>query len=180
MLESQETDTATNFALMLATACRDFEAFLQLIRGEVIILGKTNADSMSVSSAVNMSLTKSFVFNVIRAGRICEHGGGELMLDRAERKDFISILKLVLPVRTVNEHGYDRHKKGGSAVIRPQIHLHDDYSVAVDETSLTVLGEHQILMGPLNLRTIYDRVKPYQLRYGLHSIRLRSDFSAPE
>lgn len=167
MSEEQTTDTAANFTLMLETACRDFEALLHLVRRDARIKADEFGLAFNVAAAVNTSLAKSFVFHTIRAGRIAEHGPSELPLNRVERTQFKKIADDVLGVRDVNEHGYDRHKKGGGQVTRPAIHLHHDLGVALDETSLTILGEHEILMGPLNLRRIYERVKPFQLRYGV-------------
>lgn len=166
----EPNSTAGNFALMIDTACRDFEAFLAFARGDAWVQSKDEWESSKVMTAATMALAKSFAFNVIRAARICRHGASELPLTREERKELNRIGERVLPVRDVNEHGFDRHRKGGSDPVRPSLHLHEEFSAAVDETGLVTLDEHTVLMGSLNLRDVYNEVKPFQVKYGQHSL----------
>jgi hypothetical protein len=63
-------------------------------------------------ACAQMALAKSFVFHVVRARRICEHGAGSLKVDRSERRLFLQGTAGVLGVRDVNEHGFDA---GGAA-----------------------------------------------------------------
>ena len=77
------------FALMLETACEQFE-FLQLIRrDEIRIVSdyspgdvRTKIKYLRASGCIQAALAKSFVANVIRARRICEHGASALQIDR--------------------------------------------------------------------------------------------------
>lgn len=143
-LPSSETSTAENLALMLETACRDFETLQRSIGQR----GGTGAE---------MALAKSFVFHVTRARRICEHGAGSLGIDRTERKLFLRATTKVPGVRDVNEHGFDP-----GATSKPSMHRHGGNFAAVDETSMIVLGPQNILMGPLNLYDVYlatDRIR---------------------
>jgi hypothetical protein len=97
-----------------------------------------------------MALAKSFVFHAVRARRICEHGAGSLTVNRTERKLFLSATAKVPDVRDVNEHGFD-----WGATSKPSMHHHSKNSAMVDETAMVVLGDQNILMGPLNLYDIY-------------------------
>jgi hypothetical protein len=100
-----------------------------------------------------MALAKSFVFYAVRARRICEHGQGSLGLDRLERTRFLKGTERLVHVRDVNEHGFDAN---GSS--KPSKHLHEEESAVVDETSLTILSDQKVLMGPLNLYDVYVSV----------------------
>jgi hypothetical protein len=55
-----------------------------------------------------MALTKSFVFHVARAYRICQHGRF-LKNHPTERKGFMNYLERInlVGIRDVNEHGFD-------------------------------------------------------------------------
>jgi len=84
-----------------------------------------------------------------RARRICEKGAESLGLDRLDRTLFLKATEKVVGVRDVNEHGFEPNARS-----KPSMHFQEGgYG---DETSLAVHGPDQILMGPLNLRTIYD------------------------
>ena len=98
-----------------------------------------------------MALAKSFVFNVVRARRICEHSRGSLAVNGLERTRFLRATASVLGVRDVNEHGFDTSGRTS----KPTMHSHPEYSVVLDETAMVVLGDQEILMGPLNLYDVY-------------------------
>jgi hypothetical protein len=148
-----DVSIAEGFALMLETACEHFEILQRLIRQEIrLVAGNGRADPRAAFSA-QMALAKSFVFHVMRARRICEHGAGSLTLDRTERKLFLGATADVLGVRNVNEHGFDAN--GTSRNTRPSMHQHAADGVMLDETSMVLLGDQQIMMGPLNLYNIY-------------------------
>ena len=70
---------------MLETACEDFEICQRLIRQETKVAGNSPRDM----PRIQMALAKSFVFNVVRARRICQHGQGSLGIDRLERARFL-------------------------------------------------------------------------------------------
>jgi hypothetical protein len=99
--------TATGFALMLETACGDFEAMQRLIRRETQLVFSNGQEDFGGRACAQMALAKSFVFHVVRARRICEHGAGSLKVDRSARKSFMQDTAGVVGVRDVNEHGFD-------------------------------------------------------------------------
>ena len=102
-----------------------------------------------------MALAKSFVFHLVRARRICEHGAGSLKIDRSARKSFLDDTKEVLKVRDVNEHGFDVGGRVRGKTSKPALHHHRVESAMLDETSVVVLGDQKILMGPINLFEMY-------------------------
>jgi hypothetical protein len=158
---NRSVSIARGFALVLETACEDFEICQQLIRNEISVVPSSDREHykyLRASPRIQMALAKSFVFNVVRARRICEHGHGLLAVDRLERKRFMSATAGVTPIRDVNEHGFDA--SGGYS--RPSMHNHVDHRALVDDTALAILGATTILMGPLNLYDVYvstDRMR---------------------
>jgi hypothetical protein len=157
------------FALILETACEDFENLQDLIRGRLKVLATSEDQNPAVSfekgrervrrirapTCINMALAKSFVFNARRANRICTHNKAALPLDRLDRTRFLKATEPLIAVRDVNEHAFDSNRK-----ITPQMHHHE--GVLIDETSMVVTGPEKILMGPLNLYDVYlavDRVR---------------------
>ena len=105
---------------------------------------------MRDSGRIQMSLAKSFVFYTVRARRICKRGSGALGLDRLERMRFLKGTEGLVPVRDVNEHGFDVN---GSS--KPSMHQQE--GGILDETAMVTLSEQKILMGNLNL---YDAYMP--------------------
>ena len=150
-----QLSTPKAFALMLETACEQFEV-LQLICANQIRFVDDQQDDVRKSIkflrapfCIRAALAKSFVANVIRARRICEHGHGALNIDRTERKLFMSRTGSLLRVRDVNEHGFDANDTDS----RPTLHFNG--GGFLDETSLYIGGPEEILMGPLNLYYVY-------------------------
>lgn len=88
--ESPDVSIPKAFAQMVDTACRDFELLQRLIRQEVKVVAANGERDLHAAGAVGMALAKSFVFHVVRARRICEHGAGSLKLDRIERRRFLA------------------------------------------------------------------------------------------
>jgi hypothetical protein len=113
-----------------------------------------------------MALAKSFVFNAHRANRICEKNKAALALDRTDRTLFLKATDSLGPVRDVNEHGFD----GGSSV-KPS--MHHQGGGAQDETALVIVGREKILMGPLNLYTIYQAVDRMRQIAGFNALGRR-------
>jgi hypothetical protein len=138
---------------MLETACRDFEVLQRVVRQEVKVVAADGQHDARAAGAVTMALAKSFVFHVMRARRICDHGAGSLNVDRMERKRFLAATRDVVDVRDVNEHGFDVVGRSGDQPSRPSMHEHP--GVLLDETSLVVLSDKNILMGRLNLYNLY-------------------------
>jgi hypothetical protein len=168
-LTSHRTSVAEGLALMLETACRDFETLDRIIRRETVILTKQNNIDLKSIPTIQMALAKSFIFYSVRAGRICEHGHAELNVTKKDRKLFLTQLKPILAVRDVNEHGFDPANSGRGKQSRPSMHHHDNDQVAVDETSLVIIGE-KILMGPLNLYPVYDSISQMRSLAGWSSL----------
>jgi hypothetical protein len=144
------------FALVLETACEDFENLQDLVSGQFKIDVKDHRDvrATRAGARIQMALAKSFVFNAHRANRICQKNKADLPLDRVDRKLFLSATKPMAAVRDVNEHGFD-----GDGSTKPSMHQQEGGG-AGDETSLnTAGGPKKILMGPLNLYTAYLAVE---------------------
>jgi hypothetical protein len=158
MSDGEPPSAEIAFALMLETACGDFETLQDLIRGDIQLVSGSKGEQDLASRArtirakgkVQMALAKSFVFNAVRAHRICTSRAGSLTLDRLERKRFVKATEPLIGVRHVNEHGFD----GDST--KPSMHVQEGGQL--DETSLVIDGPDKILMGPLNLATIYTSV----------------------
>jgi hypothetical protein len=133
---------------MLETACEDFEILQRLIRLETNVVSTHHRDRFRAAPRIQMALAKSFVFYVARARRICEHGASALGIDRLERTRFLKGTEGLPRVRDVNEHGFDVN---GSS--KPSMH-HREGGI-LDETSMVIGSDKEILMGPLNLYDMY-------------------------
>jgi hypothetical protein len=156
--QASPPSVARGFALMLETACEDFEVLQRLVRRETTLISAGGGQDHRAAARAQMALAKSFVFYVVRARRICEHGKGSLAVDRLDRTRFLKATEDVLGVRDVNEHGFDISGR----ISKPSMHSHAKESATLDETSMVVLGDQKILMGPLNLYDIYvptDRMR---------------------
>jgi hypothetical protein len=97
---------------MLESACEDFEILQRLIRREIKLVSGSGLENHRAPARIQMALAKSFVFHVVRARRICEHGAGSLTVNRTKRKLFLKGTADVLRVRDVNEHGFDARTIG--------------------------------------------------------------------
>jgi hypothetical protein len=150
-----ETSIATGFALMLETACSDFEAMQRLVRGETRLVFANGQEDVWGRARAQMALAKSFVFHVVRARRICEHGASSLAVDRLQRRSFLQGTAGVLGIRDVNEHGFDAGGAVRAKSSKPSRHYHPTEDALVDETAMMVVGDQKILMGPLNLHDVY-------------------------
>jgi hypothetical protein len=137
------------FALMLETACEDFEILQDLIRGEARMVSENQGPAAPIDKVhrlrraparIQMALAKSFVFNARRANRICAHNKAGLALDRLDRTRFLKATDPLTAVRDVNEHGFD-----GSGAVRPSMHRQE--GGLLDETSLMIGGPDKILVG---------------------------------
>ena len=146
---------AEALALLLETGCEQFETLQRLASQELQLISIQQNDIrrdfrlQRAHGCIAMSLGKSFVANVIRARRICEHGSPYIKVDRIERKLFLSATARVLAVRDVNEHGFDVDNNKSPPA------LHFNKGGLLDETSLAMNGPDDILMGPINLCGIY-------------------------
>jgi hypothetical protein len=144
---------------MLEIACEQFEVLQSLLRKEITVNTAQTHDyrkEMTLRRApycINMALAKSFIANVIRARRICEHGSQYLAIGRLERRRFLHSTAAIQTVRDVNEHGFDVHDNRS----RPQLHYNRDGGY-VDETAMYIGGAEEILMGPINLCDVYRSV----------------------
>jgi hypothetical protein len=166
-----EISAAEAFALLLETACEDFEILQALVDGEIQV-ASPNLDEATpankhdhrkahraarAAQRIQMALAKSFVFNARRANRVCDLNKARLALDRVERTRFMKATQPLIAVRDVNEHGFD-----GNGSTRPSWHIQE--GGRLDETSLVIDGPQKILMGPLNLCTVYlavDRMRTF-------------------
>lgn len=173
-----EDNLKQGFALQLEGACRSFSVLQSLIRNEFQICSTSescNVENLDANipfhragPCIQMALAQSFLFSSRRALRICEHGAGKLNIDRAERKQFLAALGKITHVRDVNEHGFDASGKS-----RPSGHTHDfdEFSIKVDETSLSITSDTMINMGPLNLYDVYLSVEKMRKIAGFSSLR---------
>jgi hypothetical protein len=154
------------FAHILSIACEQFEVLQWILRGDIRIV--TDYEPVSppdirkavlvqrAPDCIQMALAKSFVANVIRARRICEHASASLDLDRTEHRLFLKRTKAMLRVRNVNEHGFDVNESDNGS--RPSLHFHKlggYLDLGLDETSLVAPSAEVVLMGPLNLYDVY-------------------------
>jgi hypothetical protein len=156
---AEQLPPARAFALMVETACDQFEVLQSLLRKEITVITSEQSDDirkgMRLNRApfcINMALAKSFVANLIRARRICEHGSQHLVIDRVERKRFLSNTSGIQKVRDVNEHGFDIKDNKN----RPALHYNG--GGFVDETAMYIGSAEEILMGPINLYDVYRAV----------------------
>jgi hypothetical protein len=158
-------DAKTAFALLLEAASEQFNVLKALIQGQIAIAqigtpGSTERiATVRAEPCIQMALAKEFVFNAARCYRICEHAPNELDITAERRRAFLKSLRSIVPVRDVNEHGYDLKKGPRGKQTRPTIHTHRAGSFALDETSLMVLAPDRILMGPLNLSDIFANIE---------------------
>ena len=104
-MDSKPSEAATGLALMLETACEDFETMQRLISRDLLVVSQGGHQRYGEPNRIIMALGKSFVFYLVRARRICEHGAGVLRINRLERKLFLARTVGVVSVRDVNEHG---------------------------------------------------------------------------
>lgn len=168
MTSAPELQSAKRFALMLETACRDFESLTKFIRKDVQLIARDRIDWIGVTAAAQMALAKSFIFHVVRSRRICEHEAPSLNVGREDRRRFLAGTSVVQKVRDVNEHGFD--PPGDSKVSQPSMHFHSDIDAALDETSLIILGHQKILMRPINLWAVYLPVDRMRQLAGFQSL----------
>lgn len=158
---------------MLETACEQFEVLQFIIRNEIRIVSDylPSVDlrrpapeeipkalrHLRAPHSIRMALAKSFVANGVRARRICEHGSGDLSLDKTERRLFLNITKALLQVRDVNEHGFDVKVKEDGTGSRPSLHYHEHVGY-LNETNLHFCSDTIVLMGPINLYDVYRSI----------------------
>jgi hypothetical protein len=173
MTPTPELPSTTRFALMLETACNDFEALAKLVRNELRMVAKDQMSEVRAAATIQMALAKSFVFHVVRSRRICTHEAANLKIAREDRRRFLANTDTVLQVRDVNEHGFDPPAAG--KVSKPSMHFHSDVDAALDETSLVILGDQKILMGPLNLYAVYLPVSRMRQLAGFQSLPRESE-----
>ena len=175
-----EVSIATGFALMLETACEDFEILQRMIRQEIKLVSGNGIEDYRAHPRIQMALAKSFLFNLVRARRICKDGAGSLTVDRAERTRFLKATAAVVDVRDANEHGFDAKAAGNVQrrasssrvkISKPSMHSHAKESAILDETAMIVLGDQKILMGPLNLYDAYIPTDRMRKLAGFRSLR---------
>lgn len=158
--------TATGFALLLETACESFEILDRIITRKTTVASDNQRDNVRDPARIQMALAKDFLFNAMRAYRVCERGAGLLELDREERKRFLRNCASIRAVRDVNEHGYEPNSASA-----PRMHVHP--SVRTDETSLSLVGPKELVMGPLNLYDVYCHVARMRAIAGFHALSQR-------
>jgi hypothetical protein len=161
---NEKVSDAEAFALMVETACEEFNVLNRLVRGEIRLVSDTTG-MPRILMCIQMALAKSFVFHVARAYRICKSGSQFLRKYPSERKLFIKYLDSInlAGIRDVNEHGFDSGnpaRGGRSKDSTPSMHSHEveGMKIAVDETSLMIFPD-RILMGPINLYDVYRNVE---------------------
>ena len=142
------------FALLLGTACEQFETLQSLLSGEIKLMDRSEGGVLRrifyfrADACIRMALAKSFVANVVRARRIIDDGHTFLKVEKHARMAFLAQTKAIIRIRDVNEHGYDvKNNKN-----RPVFHYRSNSWG--DETSLNVDSPNKIFMGPVNLYSI--------------------------
>lgn len=155
---------------MLEVACSEFECLQKLLTQELTLTAQDQFSAWRAYPTIQRALAKSFLFNVVRAYRICEHGKHMMMLPRELWKQFEKEIKPVVDVRDVNEHGFDVHKVPGRKNNRPTLHHHEDINGAADETSMIITAPNKIIMGPLNLYEVYVVVAEMRKVAGFHTL----------
>ena len=118
-------------------------------------MGPDGREDIRGVARAQMALAKSFIFHVVRACRICEKGASSLSVAKDERKRFLSSTATVLHVRDVNEHGFDLGGALRGKKSTPKLHHHVEEEAILDETSMVIIGDKNILMGPINLYDAY-------------------------
>jgi hypothetical protein len=170
MPETASLQPERSFALLLETACGEFETLLKMVRNEIQLVSPSakpgDFSIFRAEATIQMALAKAFLFNANRANRVCSKNKSRLQLDRKIRDEFLRATKPLADVRDVNEHGYDGDKR--SEKNRPS--LHDQGGGFGDETSLAIEGPHRIMMGPLNLSDIYVAVAKMRSIAGFSSL----------
>jgi hypothetical protein len=172
---NEKVSDAEAFALMVETACEEFNVLNRLVRGEIRLV--SDATGMPrILMCIQMALAKSFVFHVARAYRICKSGSQFLSKYPSERKLFIKYLDSIdlAEIRDVNEHGFDSGnpaRGGRSKDSTPSMHPHEveGMKIAVDETSLMIF-DGKILIGAVNLYDVYPQVERMRQLAGYASL----------
>ena len=169
-----EPNIHERLAMLLESACNQFEVLLKLLSDKIVILDKSQSAHIFAGSlakhVIEMALAKEFLFNARRVHRLVDQGKGPLGLDRKIRRNLMSTLKPIIGVRDANEHGFDEKPMSGKPIPKPRPHYHFGGAVSVDETSLMVIGS-KILMGPLDLRQIYNAVAILRNSAGYKSLK---------
>lgn len=163
---------ARAFALMLETACERFEVLQLLLRKEITVVSSDQSNDFRremwlrrAPYCINMALAKSFVANVIRARRICEHGPQHLAIGWLERNRFLHGTENLIKISDVNEHRYDiRDNKS-----LPKLHYNG--GSFIDETAMYIGSSEETLMGSINLYEIYRSVSRTRDLAGFASLR---------
>lgn len=164
---------AKNLALMLEVACENFETLQRLVRQEMLVVSHDDGINNSrATSVIQMALAKNFIFHVVRARRICEHGAGALNIDRTVRKDYMRDTAAVVKVRDVNEHGFDC---SGNKNSKLDMHAYYDGRLAIASTALAIIDNDKILVGPINLYEIYLPTNTLRKIAGFSSLHKMSD-----
>jgi hypothetical protein len=175
---SDDQTSEKALAVLVDRACMDFEDLRDMIERQIQLSWSESKDPATsirrkrAPSDIQMALAKSFVTNIVRARRIVEGGAASLKLDRSERTRFLKATEKMVPVRDVNEHGYDP-----DAYSKPAMHFQE--GGLLDETSLVTLGPDKILMGPVNLAEIFPAVNCLRNLVGFSALSKRDTADSP-
>ena len=152
---NQPSNPEESLALELEAACENFEILQRIIRSEVQMISNTGEKDLRAAFLCRMALARSFIYNTHRARRICIVGKkhNKLLLNDHLLDKFIEDTSPMALLRNSIEHGNDvddgkRHNKASRS-----IHYHEDddfLSIIIDENSLFIKNENNILAGPLN------------------------------
>jgi hypothetical protein len=171
---SEQASDAKNFALFIEMACDEFGLLDSLIKGKIQIV-PSDPRNLRAAGSIQMVLARSFVFDVARAYRICKHGRF-LQNHPNERKSFLRYLEKIelVDIWEVNEHGFEAgySKRGGRKRKTPSKRSHelDGMRFGIDETSLVIWGD-KVLMGPVNLCDVHERVEEMRQLAGFASLQ---------
>lgn len=170
-------DTGTAFALLLEAASEQFKTLQAIVRQDLLVVSRSQFEAPSddtghfrAQAVIQMALAKEFLFTAVRALRIIEHAPSHLNVPKEQRKAFLALLRPIVSVRDVNEHAYDPANGSRGKSSRPSMHQHESESVILDETSLIILDPNRILMGPLNLASVFEKIEAMRITAGFSAL----------
>jgi len=146
--EAKAYPAAARFEDMNVKAVHTYETLALIIAGGLVV---TSADGkISARMDLMRPLSDAFIFELWRAYRLGKQAEKEIAEAGVDMQSYFDRLKSLDGIRNVTEHYRDAKNPRQAA-----IHEHAEGAVALDETSLVVLGPEQVLRGDANLFDMY-------------------------